>query len=770
MKYFNSKIFFSSMLILGLGVGCGSDIESDIPGDEESGSFGGAGAKADGQFTACQLRNVLLFVNASTTTEEVLLDTMAPLRSRKRAAKNIIAHRDGDPSTTADDDLFDDLTELDDVSFVGPKTLKKLIDSIKSKCLVDLSSRPFIDSTTFTGSGGGFPRDNVELEATYTVTGIPSRQLRDILLKKDSRDRTAFSRMRKNRLMEAYTYGYPISEMPWDSKSHKNREKMPYIYFTIESGRFEQDDPTGPREISLGTDINDDTYLDTQHFDVTHAGMSMRGRARWDTVTSIRRILIAAKSAVEVDGQGIKRAAKIDVRRDSPSTSQVASTVDDIRSGSASWNRQLPPVKTVYDSLDELGLLPDIEGRKKVLLLDPMAHLRSTRSRFHFNEATIRSLVALQKNGLQRITDVSTMASEKLAAGSVTDANDIAALEALVATAGKITDKTLIVERVNAELANAGLSTSFDVSTLPSPDSFQMNSESEVQETKIVAETLSKIMHDFADQLDDADRIITEAERAFEDHTAWYKAFINTNNASAARDQTFSSVISKFESTPFAAGVETEYNTFGTAQKADGNDDFEDFEDISNADWNKLGNALRLERVKVYQRQIEAGGTLAEGLWFDAAREFYVPASNRHTSNFLIDTTDMTDMITHEEWESIPEAGRRIDVELPANKIFHTTFVNEVQIELGSETAFLDRIESLQEKINAGNGTDEDKALIAGAQFVFDEYRSSLAFLAELKEKRIAKYLKRGGAKGFKWKAATHSKGHTALLIIADEL
>ncbi len=775
MKSLSSKFFLSSVLALSLAA-CGTDNDGEIAGDDENGSFGGAGAKSDSQFSECQLRNVLLFVNASTTTEEVLVQTIAPLQTRNQAAKNIITHRDGDPSTTGDDNLFDDLNELDGIRFVGVKTLQKIIDSIAPKCVNDLATRPFIDSTTFTGTGGlNFKRDAIELEATFAVSGIPSRQLRDILLSKDDQDRTTFSRIRKNGLMEAFTYGYELDEMPWDSDSHNLREEMPYIYFTIEPGRFEAETDdngviTGPREISLGTDYNDDIYFDTPDFSVTHSGMSLRGRVRWDTPTEIRRILVAAKSSVEVDDSGIKRAAKVDVREDFPDLDFVDNMANDIMSGSSEWNGELPPVNIVYNTLLDQNVLPDIDGREKVLLLDPVAHLRSTRSRFHFNEAALSSIASLRYLAADRVVSVGELAKDKVLV--ISDANDKVRLNNLIEMAEKIQDRSMILDRVNSALADAGIATVYDIGTLPSPDDFErlITSEAKVQEIKVVADTISDIMHEFADQLDDVDRALTDGKSEFKDHAETYVLFLRSKNSSFAVKQAYDVFFEEFlASTDISAAV-ADYNAFGEMQKANENDDFEDFEPISEANWQELGNAVEFEMIKVYQRQIEMSGTLAKGLWFDASRKHYVPLSSRRTSNFLIDTTDMTDFLTHEEWESIPEDARTIDKDLPGNKIFHTTFVNEVQIELGLEKVYLDRIAELKEKIDAGNGTSEDEAAIKGAEFIFNEYRASLTFLAELKEDRIEKYLERGGAQDFTWEAATHSKGHTALLIIADEL
>jgi hypothetical protein len=73
---------------------------------------------------------VLDFVNSGRTTfvtldEEVGLDA--------RAARNVIAHRDGKDQTfgTADDDLFDSIDELDGIAYVGDAALAALLQSAR---------------------------------------------------------------------------------------------------------------------------------------------------------------------------------------------------------------------------------------------------------------------------------------------------------------------------------------------------------------------------------------------------------------------------------------------------------------------------------------------------------------------------------------------------------------------------------------------------------------------------------------------------------------
>jgi len=109
-------------LLLSPGCGAGEDLD-DAEDPEEEGVF--ASGKADNYgFSACQAEGMRGFLNAPSTTYDVL----RALKVSKTAAKNIIAHRDGadaEPGTD-DDDLFDDLVELDKVKYVGLSVMTRI--------------------------------------------------------------------------------------------------------------------------------------------------------------------------------------------------------------------------------------------------------------------------------------------------------------------------------------------------------------------------------------------------------------------------------------------------------------------------------------------------------------------------------------------------------------------------------------------------------------------------------------------------------------------
>lgn len=104
----------------------------DVPLEEED----GVGGKADGALDALvdgtpEAIGVLRLL-ASPETTLAVLDDEAGLD--RRAAQNLIAHRDGpdrlyeEGAPGSDDDVFDSVAEVDAVAWVGPSTLQRLLD------------------------------------------------------------------------------------------------------------------------------------------------------------------------------------------------------------------------------------------------------------------------------------------------------------------------------------------------------------------------------------------------------------------------------------------------------------------------------------------------------------------------------------------------------------------------------------------------------------------------------------------------------------------
>jgi len=730
-----------------------------VAGDAKDDSFGGDQAKSDGLYSTCQLAEVLKFANESTTT----IDKLKEAGLSDQAAKSILGHRNGadGQAGTGDDDIFDNLRELDGVNYVGNLALGKLVEEVLPRCEVDLATRKFMDSTTFAGqTSGGWGRDNEEVEVVLGVSGITGQKLRSLLLTKDADGRTLYERIRKSRAMEAFSYGYSMDEMPWDSDTQDVREQLPYVSLTIESGRFEPDPEDGIRKISLGTDLMDDSYFDTPGFSMLSAGLELRARARWDDPTTVRRILVAAKFGTQIDSAGNKTNTKVDVRNDGASAAQIAALDDGVRAGKVDWSGSvLTPVKGIYEQAKEKGFLQDIGMHTGVLIVDPTAHLRSTRSRYHMNETSIDTVRSVYRNAATRITAALAQIDKAQAANAIPAANK-AQVDAVEAMGRAILDKTLLAQRISA----AGVSVTAATLVLPDAQT-QPTTGAALAQNKIIAETISTVFHEFATALDDADRVITNAvDDDFDDYAEAFMAWRKSAEASLKVKQSWDSFVASYTSLSTAANRAnslSQFNVFLTQGQS--------MAALDDAGWTRLGGYLDKMVLSVAERQIETAGLAATQLWFDQARELWVPASNRAYSNFMIDTTDMVDMLSMQEWNSIPEAERTFTAPLPAAKVFNTVFVNELQVELGSEAAYVARIKELTEKLAANPSDAATKEQLEGAKWVWEQYTGSMKVLTEVKGENVLRKLKNAGAPStIKWTAPPDSKGNQALKILAD--
>jgi hypothetical protein len=661
-------------------------------------------------------------------------------------------------SAATDDGLDDGASELRDSDLVGKDFIHKLT--------YDAANSP------------GWTRNSVELEETNTVTCVDGPAMLK-MLRSDAKGKTVYNKLRKTDTSEAFTTGYAIDEMPWDSDSHKLREQNPYVWLTIESGRYEIDPVSGQRELSLGTDIMDDTYYDTSDFKLLRHHMVLRGRARWDSPTEMRRILIGAKFGIEVDAFGVKSSAKIDERDDSATAEQIAAMDHDIRRGFDGWSgadKPAGPVREVYERLAAISAntLPNTTKYVDVLLLEPKADLRATRSRFHLNEAPLASVGGFTKNGDAKVDAVLAMiASGRGTGGFGANEPTIAAFEAKVRgqrdgslLAQRATDKLKALDPAQ-DTSPAGIQT-----LLAAPMSAAV-----ADKQRVLAETSSALYHELAADLDVIRRFITRSEdRTFENEpdlvVAWLKSAdrpaLGTTKAALAPQRTvdaFAAAYTRLLALPATqrATELTAYNDFGNAQKAAGSSDFKDFAPRTDADLKAIGAQVTCEEVRVWQREIETAGSAMVGLWFDKTRAFYVPGSSRVTSNVLIDTLDMTEMYEHASWLSIPTAERTAEKTLPLEKSFHGMLSNDVQIELGMEKPYMDRLAAL----TAQAASPERDKLLEGAKFVFGQYRAVMHEVGIVKADEVLGDLKKaGGPSCMKWGPVEQSKGETALSMI----
>lgn len=116
----------------------------DAPADGRDDTFLG-GPKADGALIeegSPDAQGVLTLVNEASLQ---VLDDSDEVGLDARAAANILEHRQGaNADSSADDDLFDDLAELDAIPYVGPSALQRLLDYARANGYV-LEPDPEVD-------------------------------------------------------------------------------------------------------------------------------------------------------------------------------------------------------------------------------------------------------------------------------------------------------------------------------------------------------------------------------------------------------------------------------------------------------------------------------------------------------------------------------------------------------------------------------------------------------------------------------------------------
>ncbi|MCA9605231.1 MAG: hypothetical protein KC619_06540 [Myxococcales bacterium] len=113
--------------------GCAMEGAESPDGIDEVGVV--SGGKADGSdYLPCELDAVVDRLNAGATADEI-----RGWGVHSRAATNLAAHRDGADGLfgTEDDDLFADIREVDDVSWVGPVAIRQLVEAVRGEACVE---------------------------------------------------------------------------------------------------------------------------------------------------------------------------------------------------------------------------------------------------------------------------------------------------------------------------------------------------------------------------------------------------------------------------------------------------------------------------------------------------------------------------------------------------------------------------------------------------------------------------------------------------------
>ena len=485
----------------------------------------------------------------------------------------------------------------------------------------------------------------------------------------------------------------------------------------------------------------------------------------------------------------------------------------------------------------------------EALPLEPAAHVHSVRARFHFNEANISAVRALYENGIKRLMDVRAYIDrvydrQDASTRAELDKTNQAIDEILSQWQDKITyadtDHDGMLDDVDSDLDGNGVPDLEEgVVAVPRIDGSDMvasiSTLDELSDRRAKADAFNLAMHEIGqllanDDADDEDQLeyrITGTEDRGRDadrvaaFVAWRKlVYLDTNPSSwdmrnsIVTQRAYDSFLSYYRQNMSDPAMREEFMAYAAmVQESDDDwtdddgephdnpyqDFFEDFDRLtSEEDWRAMEAQLEFEWIQVARRQIEAAGTTALGLWFDSARRFYVPSSSRSSGNFVIDTMDYTEFFSPEEWANISEE-EKLSLDLPSESVLHAGLVNELQIELGSEERYVERLRDLETQIQTmadaealdvtglcelqheNQASTELRTLLEtcrGAQFVFDAYKQVLPYLSNLKAEDILDAVddaldtgRYGPAPAeLDWGPSEHSKGVTALMMLTGRL
>ncbi|MFQ5603454.1 MAG: hypothetical protein ACE5HS_09330 [bacterium] len=562
----------------------------------------------------------------------------------------------------------------------------------------------------------------LDYKALYELLSGTGRNRREDC---NDNDWDAFRDMRRCASCAAFTSGFGWRRMTWDKDSHAIREQFPYVWLTVEPRRYRRREQRLNRRVDFATDMMDDFYFDDDHFTLFCNKYLLRGRKRWDSwrcneAPDIRRLLVATKRIEGVDPDGIKKAYKEDIRLNRVRRRHLRDLVRDIQKGLVDWSRSrrarqrnfraIFPIRRMYETLQRRGVFSGFTkgNNTHVLDLKPKVFIRSLRSRYHLRETSLRRLEEIRLLGIRRLRTLRNNARMRLRDNTLNPALQNVA-QNFVRKATGCLNYSLVTSRAQSQLQalrSGRQITRNRVRALRPRRRPRIRRHRELQERRVIAETLNKLYHELA---------------------------MEANNSGLLNS---------------ISGVSTNGGQF-------------------------------------WVRQIEAAGSAGLGLWFDQAREHYVPRSGRIVrDDFLIDTLDASGMFTPDAWACISEDQQTHQAQPDINKLFYASLTNEVQIEQGRERAFLRTIDNLKDQIARTSNSGRRQRLqtrLTGANFVFGEYRKALIMIAKIKENQILNGIdrevsaaRRAGesapqCQNWAWKPAKQGKGEKAMTLLRQK-
>ncbi len=643
------------------------------------------------------------------------------------------------------------------------------------------------------------------------------------------------------------------NQVPWDQQSHNDRTENSYVWLAIPN----EDIPAGsssatPLEdrVTIGFDLFDDYYFDTDDYDLLERDYTIRTRLRFSNATGnsrIQRLLIQVKQGAIVSDEGLKEVHKYEYRLDRRQGDNfpdpmIDELLDDTKKGVNEWehyrsngtgtptSNYINPIQRIYA---DLRLIEEIE-----VILMPLKKTPDIATR----DTVVKQLEAMQVrtdviasadvSELLRviIADLKKAANETEIAGVDYLSNDLKG-EALLPEADGMTDIMAIEEKAFIRSYRGR----FHLSET-NPDSIKLFYE---EGKNILAALQAPIQTYAADEKavkhEEIKKLSEQINQLLSTKPADSKTADSFNNlftgltVGNSPRTTFENIIS--------ATTLNRTDAIPSAAEVDAMDQEKIIADRVNEVYQLIADNLSANNNTIYSLvakgvaatdaltnilKIREAGSAVQGLWFDRAREFYVPTSNRvldGSGDFIIDTFDVSGMYSADTWGNTPVGDRRNTSQPDQTKMVSNRVSNDLQIEADREEPYrlkmdalitkmetdatgnqplLDKIKELRNVIDKeGTGSAKistlmkeikqlgsanpavtlDVRLYEGASFVFDQYKNKLKLMAQNKERALLLKIQALVDEArktntsipdcyFKWEPVLVSRGETALDLV----
>ncbi len=615
-----------------------------------------------------------------------------------------------------------------------------------------IAGKNVIDAISVATPSSSWGRNSMEVEAVRTVGGLDKDTLHALVTQTGTSGRSVLQKLQKPTASLAFAVGYQgisLDQLKWDSDSHRLRMLNPLVSVTVEDGRIETDPKTNAREVTVGRDqfvdfVQEEFDLKTGKptGDMLDNHVMVRGRARMDgTAGDATRVLIQSKIDTAIDPEfGVKFAQKQDERVDG--TPVAASVVDNLQKNvqtGKGLNGSGTATATIeaFHALEERGALPEVDNHGAVLHMGTIAVNRAVRGRYHLNETPTSAV----RDHFQQCGEVKL---QELVALLNASPMQKAEKDALLKDANALLDHSAVVAGAAAGLRKLDPQMTIDKASVDKlwPDAPMTNNKLDVKKGEVVAKAYSAAYAAFAEKIDQAQQKIggneaREVRKAggIDDLRTFFRA--QTANAFGSdtlkQVETVGPLLAQFDTQLAGTGKAAFVDALGKSMAAAGNTRLQDA--ATPADKDQVLGDMRKNLVaghaEILHRMLEESGNTAQTLWFDSVRNAYAGVQRSGWSNFIIDSFDMTEMYTTDEFAKLPKSQWGSRTPLDPKNMLDFKLSNDFQIELGYEKPYTDAI-------------DRAKAALLAPLFIDFAVAKGGAAVDVTKRATLTDYLKQG--------------------------